>query len=772
METNPLTAFKIEIPDPPEEFGQDGGKFYRAYDTLAEEIDDDMTQSLKEQLDGMLIFAGLFAGVNSAFLALTLPLMSADPADDTNALLAQNNALLSQLVSGRNDSTSLDSTLPSASFAPSGTILSVNVLFALSLAFAIISSFLAVLGRQWLVYYRKRGGGGPDRQRWEQLKRFLGAERWGLELILDDILPSLLQTGLIIFCISFIIYLNTLNSTLSKVVGVPLYMGLAFFVGSALCTLWDRFCPYHSPLSHLLLWISSLALRVVGLRERFQGRSDTIQPPRTSPRFSMPPSGQISPIPPVPPIPPRRRRPAFVKRLVGWLKPIDRPLIQPFSVINATVKKWFSHVPWTHREENMQSLEVIAVQRAICTSEDPAILLHAAANILSITDLDQLKQLWGDELFRERFLKLRRTSYDRAMQLRGRDQFDFAASEARLYCASATHVLISIHSPEFDSRAHFRKFPRINETNGPCIWVPRDRLPTSSPLLIQASLAFSAISTFWLDWSNDEVKDLCARLDAYCTALNEQSWRLLPVICWIVLRLPRTGREPGIHGLEEQDLEYLSISYAGSNDTPFANLDSAFTALLDPKIESLLDRGNILTNLLRCLVQIVDKKQDGRTIKPVFKLLAMCETVLRRIRLSEEARQMLGMLRIGGTTAINDLIPSPNAHGARIPWSILDALNTYFEGLLSIIREERKVPETEGLNVLQIFSPVMRQIFLYKPGRWSYTSVSRWSESDIPAELLEKRNAVRQTFNSFVWEVDKHVRTSLLAEPTLRVTNL
>ncbi|KAG8947702.1 hypothetical protein FRC04_010546 [Tulasnella sp. 424] len=217
-----LTAPKIEIPDPPEEFGQDGGKFYRAYDALAEEIDDDMAKSLKEQLDGMLIFAGLFAGVNSAFLALTLPLMSADPADDTNALLAQNNAILLQLVSGGNDSTSLNPTLPSASFAPSGAILSVNVLFALSLAFAIISSFLAVLGRQWLVYYRKRGGGGPDRQRWEQLKRLLGAERWGLELILDDILPSLLQAGLIMFCISFIIYLNTLSSTLYKVSSLTL----------------------------------------------------------------------------------------------------------------------------------------------------------------------------------------------------------------------------------------------------------------------------------------------------------------------------------------------------------------------------------------------------------------------------------------------------------------------------------------------------------------------------------------------------------------------
>lgn len=46
----------FETPEPPAEFGQDGGKFYRCYDALAEEIDEDMTKGLKEQLDGLLIF--------------------------------------------------------------------------------------------------------------------------------------------------------------------------------------------------------------------------------------------------------------------------------------------------------------------------------------------------------------------------------------------------------------------------------------------------------------------------------------------------------------------------------------------------------------------------------------------------------------------------------------------------------------------------------------------------------------------------------------------
>ncbi|KAG8963214.1 hypothetical protein FRC00_007279 [Tulasnella sp. 408] len=210
---NPLNPPLFEIPNPPDEFGQDGGKFYRCYDALADEIDEDMARGLKEQLDGILIFAGLFAGVDSAFLALTIPLLSPDPADDTNALLARNNAILLQLLTGRNVPT--PSLLPSQSFSASHDIYTINALFALSLAFAMISSFLAVLGRQWLVYYRKRSGGGPDRQRWEQLKRSLGAERWRLEPILDDVLPSLLQIGLIIFCASLILYLRHLSPSIS-----------------------------------------------------------------------------------------------------------------------------------------------------------------------------------------------------------------------------------------------------------------------------------------------------------------------------------------------------------------------------------------------------------------------------------------------------------------------------------------------------------------------------------------------------------------------------
>ncbi|KIO21987.1 hypothetical protein M407DRAFT_28472 [Tulasnella calospora MUT 4182] len=234
-----------ELPEVPKALGEDGGHFCRYYDALADEIDDDMVASLKAQLDGILIYAGLFAGVNSAFLALTLPEMSADPVDDTNALLLQ-------LVTGSNHNITSMNDLPSASFAPASGIFSINILFSLSLTLALLAAFLAVLGQQWLVYYRKRSGGGAEVQRWEQLRRYLGAKRWRLEAILDDILPSLLQLGLVIFCIAFALYLGTLNRWICYTTAIPMGLALAFIFFMAISATLDQWCPFKSPLSRTL----------------------------------------------------------------------------------------------------------------------------------------------------------------------------------------------------------------------------------------------------------------------------------------------------------------------------------------------------------------------------------------------------------------------------------------------------------------------------------------------------------------------------------------
>ncbi|KAG8963401.1 hypothetical protein FRC05_004742 [Tulasnella sp. 425] len=356
------------IPEPPKKFVDDGGHFYRYYDALADELDEDMVKSLKAQLDGILIFAGLFAGVNSAFLALTLPAMSADPADDTNALLLQ-------LVTGGNSTIRSAEDLPSATFAPSPGIFPVNVLFSLSLTLALLSAFLAVLGQQWLVYYRKRSGGGAEHQRWEQLRRYLGAKRWRIEAILDDFLPGLLQLALLIFCIGFVAYLKTLSKTIYYVIMGPMMIAAAalLLMGIVLGNLIKA--PMRLQYIRILFWqmiwiLTSFVLYMRGVASNMKiFLTDAL----------------------------RNRAQRGPTILPSW---------EEVRRLAAYMIHWALERALDRSGENIAQLEGVAAKRVFCTSEDFNALIYTAVNLHGMTSKESIQYFLGDETVYERLREL------------------------------------------------------------------------------------------------------------------------------------------------------------------------------------------------------------------------------------------------------------------------------------------------------------------------------------------------------------------------------
>ncbi|KIO28748.1 hypothetical protein M407DRAFT_43061, partial [Tulasnella calospora MUT 4182] len=108
--------------------------------------DEDLVESIRETLDGLLVFSGLFAGVNSAFLAVSLSMMSPDPTQD----------LIRELIKLSSNSTLTPTTdLQPAPFSPSSDAILVNQLFTGSLTCSLVAAFFAVLGKQWIAYYKK-----------------------------------------------------------------------------------------------------------------------------------------------------------------------------------------------------------------------------------------------------------------------------------------------------------------------------------------------------------------------------------------------------------------------------------------------------------------------------------------------------------------------------------------------------------------------------------------------------------------------------------------
>ncbi|KAG8967083.1 hypothetical protein FRC05_002297 [Tulasnella sp. 425] len=333
--TTPPPKKLTAIPKIPQAFGEDGGLFYKYYDDIAEELDNDMVTSLKSQLDGILIF------------------MSPDPTDDTNALLFQ-------ILLGGNSTIKSPADLPSATFSPTSNTFTINVLFSMSLTLALLGSFLAVLGQQWLVYYRKRSGGGAESQRWEQLRRYLGAKRWRLELVLDDVLPSVLQVGLVIFCVAFVLYLGTLSRSLCYAIAAPLCMAGAIIVMMAMCAAWDHWCPFKSPLSHLSQPIFKHSAETFGRIVRNLGWGGV-----TAMTW-------------------------LVRRLGFGLGSPGFQLWRSNVWYHAgKIPQWFKQRP----ADATDQLQVIALKRVLCTSEDPDAIIHAAANMQSISQTQLLSQI-------------------------------------------------------------------------------------------------------------------------------------------------------------------------------------------------------------------------------------------------------------------------------------------------------------------------------------------------------------------------------------------
>ncbi|KAG8969834.1 hypothetical protein FRC05_000811 [Tulasnella sp. 425] len=763
---------KFECPVPPQEFGQDGGEFLRRYDALADEIDDDLVKVLKEQLDGLLIFAGLFAGVNSAFLALTLPLMSPDPADDTNALLRENNAILLQLALGRNDSLPSAQALPSETFSPAGKVLTVNVLFSVSLTLALISSFVAVLGRQWLVYYRKRSGGGPDRQRWEQLKRFLGAERWGLEWALDDFLPSILQIGLIIFCISLTIYLSTLHPTLSNVVGTFMCTGVAVLIITALLATWDKFCPFQSPLSHfisvsagptwkvlcqvsellvivflvppivliLVVWDLLITMKWVLrsiIRYCFAGQSEVSW---SDLRLDM----EIIPVI----IDLLLEAPDFLVHLASSVRSL--------SIRFASFVRSASQVrPGKKKEEDPGKLQTFAIKRAICTSDDALTQLHGVSNILAISDSHLLDILATDDEFTTRLSELWRGSYSRTLQLRGRDQLELATRIQCLYRAALAHVLLSFSEADDWERIYNLMLPSDSGSEEQRMLPPSDLVQN-----LHSNMTNAYLSCISFDWTFAYRKLPGVNSLPPPSSMNvllNPTWRCISIVLSVIDERPK---EDYRWFSRDTAMESLHSAHVGDPRAALGYLENVMTKCSN-RYRTRESR-DILKQYLVPIFKFAGKaavdSAESRGIRtyPAAKLLRLSETFMRA---EDSPSNFINIGRSLRRELISILAPVRERSDLHYEdrgryWSTLDELIGLFTDLTALSMSPRFFPNEDDLELLSLFSPILRhlQAVTREPG-WVDL------EGEASVSKVERLDGMFGDFKAALERVSRKVKT-------------
>ncbi|KAI0314216.1 hypothetical protein OF83DRAFT_1064237, partial [Amylostereum chailletii] len=153
-------------------------KFWSMYLTDADKNDAAMTESLKGDADGVLIFTGLFAAIVAAFIIEVYKQLIPDSGDATVDLLAEISTQIAFLSNG----TRALST-PPRSFSVPVYAVRINTLWFISLGLSLFVALAATLMQQWSRRYLRaaRRRGSPHKRGPVHIHLYNGMKRFRIE---------------------------------------------------------------------------------------------------------------------------------------------------------------------------------------------------------------------------------------------------------------------------------------------------------------------------------------------------------------------------------------------------------------------------------------------------------------------------------------------------------------------------------------------------------------------------------------------------------------
>ncbi|KAG8983607.1 hypothetical protein FRB94_013174 [Tulasnella sp. JGI-2019a] len=230
-------------PATPDAFGEKRD-YWLKYDTLADTKDKVMIERLDSDLDVLLIFAGLFSAVNTAFIILTLSSLSAPPSYRTEAL-----PTLIVMQVGNSTLTPNDLNPP---FSPTRDAIRQNCTFFASLCASILAAAGAMLAKQWLQSYQRTGQTGSRRkQAILRTEKWMGADSWRLRGVVEA-LPTLLLVSLALFFAALCDLLWSTSQPVAFVVVAFTATGAVFYGFTVVAAAIDVFCPYQTAVSRII----------------------------------------------------------------------------------------------------------------------------------------------------------------------------------------------------------------------------------------------------------------------------------------------------------------------------------------------------------------------------------------------------------------------------------------------------------------------------------------------------------------------------------------
>ncbi|KAK0470856.1 hypothetical protein IW261DRAFT_1672378, partial [Armillaria novae-zelandiae] len=219
-------------------------RVWKTYVDESKNHDARMDRESRESLDVLLVFAGLFSAVVTAFVAQTSQSLQADYAQVSASLQFEMVLIQRAIANGSSlDNVPVSSLNPFTTFTPATTDVWVNGLWFMSLSLSLATALVAVLVKQWLHHYLALPSGTPQEQSHVRQFRYGGFQKWHV-LIIIGLLPVLMHLALGIFFVGLTIFLVPLQPGFSWVIGVGTVVAYMTYLISIFLPIRYPQCPY------------------------------------------------------------------------------------------------------------------------------------------------------------------------------------------------------------------------------------------------------------------------------------------------------------------------------------------------------------------------------------------------------------------------------------------------------------------------------------------------------------------------------------------------
>ncbi|KAI0263299.1 hypothetical protein BC834DRAFT_888559 [Gloeopeniophorella convolvens] len=241
--------------DEGQEYDERAMKFWSAYAQETEIHDKGLVENRKGDMEGVIIFAGLYSASLTAFLAESYQNLSPDPMQENVFYTKQSVELLAQIsaqlaASGSPAPASVPQIQQFPPFRAAQSDVRVNVYWFMSLAFSLSAVLAATLVQQWdrsYIHTSQRYIHPLIRAR---IRQFLseGAQRWHVSVFVEAV-PALIHISLFLFFLGLADFLFAINTTTAIATTAIISLCALLYLWSIIAPIHDPQSPYQSPIS-------------------------------------------------------------------------------------------------------------------------------------------------------------------------------------------------------------------------------------------------------------------------------------------------------------------------------------------------------------------------------------------------------------------------------------------------------------------------------------------------------------------------------------------